>query len=165
MSALADPWLPFAYAIGELSDAARNHFEARMAVDPSLCEDFLAALKLIDALQASPIRPPAPAGTPRPPRRASVFPAVTAVAVVTLMAALVRPTFSPSPDSLHDAVALSSLLRNSTQILEPAADPIDPAEPVTETLETPDWLLTAVDLDEQASTSETESPDEEEAIF
>ncbi len=165
VSAHADSWISFAYALDELSAAERTQFEERMATDAQLCEEFLAALKLLNALQTAP--PPSPARTAplRTRRLAVIFPAMAAIAAVAVMAGLLRSTLSPALDSLQDAVAFSSILQLSEPAPEFSPELPDAVNPSTEILETPGWLLTAVDLDEQASTSHTPSPDDDEAIF
>ena len=159
-------WNPFAYALGELPLAAQVQFEEQMAADPQCCEDFLAALKILNALRPSRLTPPTVTSLPNPRRQVRIFPAITAVATAALAACLIRSTVSPSVDSLHDAVALSTLLQLPESSVEDNQEPLSLADPVVENLETPDWLLTAVDLDEQSSNSDTSSSDnDEEAIF
>lgn len=162
-------WNPFAYALGELPLAAQVQFEEQMAADPQCCEDFLAALKMLNALRASRLTPPTVTSLANPRRQVRIFPAITAitaVATAALAACLIRSTVNPSVDSLHDAVALSTLLQLPESSVEDHQEPLSLADPVVENLETPDWLLTAVDLDEQSSNSDTpSSDDDEEAIF
>lgn len=159
-------WDPFAYALGELPLATQVLFEEQMAADPQCCEDFLAALKMLNALRASRHTPPTVTSLANPRRQVRIFPAITAVATAALAACLIRSTVSPSVDSLHDAVALSTMLQLPESSVEDHQEPLSLADPVVENLETPDWLLTAVDLDEQSSNSDTpSSDDDEEAIF
>lgn len=159
-------WDPFAYALGELPLAAQVQFEEQMATDPQCLQDFLAALKLLNTLRASRHTPPADPSVAMPRRQARIFPTITAVAAAALAACLIRSTVSPSADSLHDAVALSTMLQLPESTVEFHHEPLSLADPVGENLETPGWLLTAVDLDEQSSNSDTPAGDnDEEAIF
>lgn len=159
-------WDPFAYALGELPLAAQVQFEEQMAADPQRCEDFLVALKMLNALRASRFTPPTDTSLAKPRRQVRIFPAITAVATAALAACSLSFTVGPSVDSLHDAVALSTMLQLPDSSVEVHQEPMSLADPVVENLETPDWLITAVDLDEQASNSDTpSSDDDEEAIF
>ncbi|MEY3174381.1 MAG: hypothetical protein RLZZ436_2295 [Planctomycetota bacterium] len=171
-------WDPFAYALGELPPAAQACFEERMAADPELCEEFLAALRLLAALSspetgstrkvaASQLsRPHSPA---RGRRLTAILAASTALAAATLSAFSLHLHMVPTADSLRDAVALSSILQQVDSVPELPAEPVSDSDaaamPLGEDLETPGWLLTAVDLDEQPSTSDIPPSDDEEAIF
>jgi hypothetical protein len=64
-------------------------------------------------------------------------------------------------ESLKDAVAVSSLLRNSESMPDPTADTDSWLDQPASSLETPNWLLTAIDLSEQAPPED----DQDEAIF
>ena len=159
-------WDPFAYALGELSLAAQVQFEEQMATDPQCCEDFLAAIKLLNALRASRHTPTADTGLLKPRSQVRIIPTITAVAAAALAACLVRSAVNRSVDSLHEAVALSTMLQLPESTVEFHQEPVPLADTVSENLETPNWLLTAVDLDEQSSNSDTpSSDDDEEAIF
>lgn len=159
-------WDPFAYALGELSLAVQVQFEEQMAADPQRCEDFLAALKILNALRGSRHTPPATTSLSKPGRQVRIFPAIIAIATAALAACLIRSTVIPAVDSLHDAVALSTMLQLPASSIEINQEPLSLADPVVSNLETPGWLLTAIDLDEQSSNSDTSSSDDgEEAIF
>lgn len=159
-------WDPLAYALGELPLAAQVQFEERMATDPQCCEDFLAAVKLLNALRASRYTPPADTGILKPRSQVRIFPTITAVAAAILAACLMRSTVNPSVDSLQEAVALSTMLQLPESSVELHQETASLADTIGENLETPGWLLTAVDLDEQSSNSDTpSSDDDEEAIF
>jgi len=173
-----DRWNAVAYLLGELPQPARACFEDRMAADHQLCEEFLASLKLIAALSppdshnaASQSAPLWHQSNPSTGRRQSrkVVPAFAALAAATVAAFSLYPPEVRSTDSLRDAVALSSILANSSLAIDPSSeinsDPDSPIPHLAEHLETPGWLLTAVDLDERHSTPENPATEDDEAIF
>lgn len=149
-----------------------------MAADHQLREEFLASLKLVIALSPLDSNNPTPLADslqhqPKPfakRRQSTKFaPALTALAAAAVVAFSLYPPETRNTDSLRDAVALSSILLHSVAATDPPheinADPDSPIPHPAEQLETPGWLLTAVDLDEHHSTSENPVSEDEEAIF
>ncbi len=158
-------WLLARCALGELTADQQARLEDQLLHDEQLCLQLAETVALVETLRQTPL-------ASQPTRRVSAalisvrsFAAVAAVlALLVLPAALSRTV---QPDVLHDAVTFSSMLqtepaesRSSETDMWAAADLPEP----------PDWLLTALDLDEQSGDSDS-SPaapvidDEEEALF
>jgi hypothetical protein len=167
-----------AYALGELPLSAQLCFEERMAADHQLREEFLASLKLIIALSPLESNNPTPLADslqhqPKPSTKrcqtTKFAPALTALVAAAVVAFSLYSPETRNADSLRDAVALSSILLHSVAATDPPheinADSDSPIPHPAEQLETPGWLLTAVDLDEHHSTSENPVSEDEEAIF
>jgi hypothetical protein len=157
-------WLLARCALGELTADQQARLEDQLLHDEQLCLQLAETVALVETLRQTPL-------ASQPTRRVS--PALISVrsfaAVAAVLALLVLPAAlsTVQPDVLHDAVTFSSMLqtepaesRNSETDLWAAADLPEP----------PDWLLTALDLDEQSGDSDS-SPaapvidDEEEALF
>jgi hypothetical protein len=149
-----------------------------MAADQQLCEEFLASLKLVAALSPLDSHSEAslsasirhqPTHAAKRGQSTKVVPALTALTAAAIAAFSLHSPEARSTDSLRDAVALSSILLHSASASDPSPeinlDPDSPGPHLAEPLETPGWLLTAVDLDEHHSTTETPTTDDEEAIF
>jgi hypothetical protein len=146
-------WEAVLFALGELPPSQQARFEERLATDPELCEHLVEASRLVECLRRCdfPAHPEVtrPRTSPRTHsrRRTAV---TTAIAALACVAVAINSIPHSNPDSIRDAVALTSLLQQSETIPEISSE-IDPdIEPTLSSLETPAWLLTAIDLDEQA---------------
>lgn len=166
------PWLLARCALGELSPAQQQHLEELLLHDELLCQQLADTAELLLTLRhippAAPLAAPAhvashaAAVTTQPrSRRLATITTVTALAALAL---LVTAPGSGQPEILGDAVTLSSLLQ--TENHDQRSSDTESWTTETDLPEPPDWLLTALDLDEQ--NSENLAPavdDEDEAVF
>ena len=142
-------WLALQYVLGELPDAERDAFEARLAGDPSLCEAVTTASRLVLTARAA-LEPQVllARATERSNRSSWLAVAATSVsvAVVGLFALQVS---LPKPRPANPAAAeLVSLWQSGTgdeaETDEPDSDMADGAGDVS----VPSWMLAAVSLAE-----------------
>ena len=168
----SNDWDVYAYALNELPPQAKLHFEERLANDPQLCEEFLAALKLLCALRSispAPVIParslPSSSGHNSGRRVSSAVAPAALAATVLFAASCVYMVKRPQPDSLSEAVALSNILQTPEITTGTPIDAYPQLLSPSELPETPDWLLTAIDLDEQPSASDITPVEDEEAVF
>ncbi|MFN5284517.1 MAG: hypothetical protein ACK5KS_06805 [Planctomyces sp.] len=164
-------WLLARCALGELSPEQQEHLEDRLLHDEQLCLELAGTVELLQTLRQTPATQtpasshPLSATTPR--RRNARTRTLSATATLAALAALALLLIAPGsghPENLGDAVTLSSLLQSENH--EQRSNDSDSWTSETDLPEPPDWLLTALDLDEQ--TSENAAPavdDDDEALF
>jgi len=146
-------WLLARCALGELSPEQQEHLEDRLLHDEQLCLELAGTVELLQTLRQTP-------ATQTP---ASSHP----LSATTPRRRNARTRIAPGsghPENLGDAVTLSSLLQSENH--EQRSNDSDSWTSETDLPEPPDWLLTALDLDEQ--TSENAAPavdDDDEALF
>ena len=158
-------WETLLLAIDGINRSNRDQLGDRLAADPAFRCDFADAVLLLDTLRDcrfSPLPPPhvnRPA--PSTQGRTSVVIAVGSLIAALTAAWSLPPKLHGNRESLYDAVAVTSLLQNSATPPDhpPETDPW--VEPPAYSLDTPAWLLTAIDLDEDAQPDD----DQEEAVF
>lgn len=167
-------WLLARCALGELSPEQQEHLEDRLLHDEQLCLELAGTVELLQTLRQTPATQtpasshPLSATTPRRrnarTRTLSATATLAALAALAALALLLIAPGSGHPENLGDAVTLSSLLQSENH--EQRSNDSDSWTSETDLPEPPDWLLTALDLDEQ--TSENTAPavdDEDEALF
>ncbi|MEY3459699.1 MAG: hypothetical protein RL215_2856 [Planctomycetota bacterium] len=146
-------WEAVLFALGELPPRQHARFEERLATDPELCEHLVEATRVVECLRRChfPAHPELTRPQTSPASRSRRYASVTA-AIAALVGVAVAMNSLPrsNPDSIRDAVALTSLLQQSETVPEISPETDPDIEPSLSSLETPAWLLTAIDLDEQA---------------
>ncbi len=162
-------WEATRYLLEEMSPDERVQFESQLEWDGALCDELILGVRLLAATRASfavPAVPPVPVKSSiSVPGRTAVFSALVALCLM-LMAVVseVRRGYSPSV-LLQDAVALSDLLDGSEMIpVDREADVEGLIDDHVAMPENPDWLITALDLDEQDSDVDA-APEEDEGLF
>jgi len=163
-------WLLARCALGELTPAQQTQMEDRLLHDEQLCQQLADTTELLLTLRHT---PPAQAMTPaasqtltvsRRGSRGQALVAVTTVAALSALGLVFSAVRSGPPEQLNDAVTLSSLLQSEN--LERRLADSDPWTSANDLPEPPDWLLTALDLEEQsAEDGKHTAEDEEEALF
>ncbi|MFM7832122.1 MAG: hypothetical protein ACKPJD_10050 [Planctomycetaceae bacterium] len=167
----SDPaWLLARCALGELTPAQQTQLEDLLLHDEQLCQQLADTTELLLTLRHT---PPAQAMTPpasptttvfRRGSRSRALVTVTTVAALSALGLVCTAVRSGLPEQLSDAVTLSSLLQSENSELRTADS--DPWTPADDLPEPPDWLLTALDLDEQSGEDgKHTADDEEEALF
>jgi hypothetical protein len=168
----SDPaWLLARCALGELTPAQQTQLEDLLLHDEQLCQQLADTTELLLTLRHTPpaqaMTPPAsPTTSPwaRRNTRSRLLVATTTVAALFALGLVCTAVRSGLPEQLSDAVTLSSLLQSENPELRPADS--DPWPPADDLPEPPDWLLTALDLDEQSGEDgKHTADDEEEALF
>ena len=149
--------------------ATTHVLDAQALEKKALCDELILGVRLLAATRASfavPAVPPVPVKSSiSVPGRTAVFSALVALCLM-LMAVVseVRRGYSPSV-LLQDAVALSDLLDGSEMIpVDREADVEGLIDDHVAMPENPDWLITALDLDEQDSDVDV-APEEDEGLF
>ncbi len=179
-------WSAMQYVLGELSDEQTELFESAMEYDVTLCEAVLAATRLTCgialACESQPSAQPliasvtliaAPDSFRRPAfARFGVFAAATALvlavlAMVTLQTRQGAGDLAAVDDATADALAM---LLNDAEASEMNTDldELTGADDSVASLVAPEWLLTAVDLDAAAASSEDHpaiGPDDEAGVY
>ena len=187
-------WQTSLYLLGELSPEECLRYEQQLELDEALCDELVLGARLLQATRAAFLDGTAPAvsvpavsveghgctsialsssvalrssasGISSISRKATVFSALAALGL--LFAALPTPgSFQqPAADVLQDAVALSDILGQWEPEIGRDADWEGDSEDRVTMPESPDWLITAVDLDEQSDESGATTDDEDEAVF
>ena len=168
-------WETARYLLEEMSSDERVQFESQLEWDESLCDELILGVRLLAgtrAVFAVPAAPPVPAVLPVPVRpsisvrgRTAVFSALAALCLM-LMAVVSEVWRGHSPSILlQDAVALSDLLDGSEMMPgDRDADVDGLLDDRIAMPENPDWLITALDLDEQNSDVDA-APKEDEGLF
>ncbi len=179
-------WSAMQYVLGELSDEQTALFESAMENDVALCEAVLAATQLTCgialACESQPSAQPliasvtliaAPDSFRRPAfARFGVFAAAAAL-VLAVLAMVTFPT-RQGPDDLaavDDATAdaLAMLLNDAeASEMNTELDELSGSDDSVASLVAPEWLLTAVDLDAAAASSEDHpaiGPDDEAGVY
>lgn len=182
-------WQTSLYLLGELSPEECLRYEQQLELDEALCDELVLGARLLQATREAFLDGTVPAvsvgghgctsvvlsssvalrssasGISSISRRATVFSAVVALGL--LFAVLVTPegVQQPSADVLQDAVALSDILGQWEPEVGRDADWEGDSEDRVTMPESPDWLITAVDLDEQSEESGATTDDEDEAVF
>ena len=181
-------WQTSLYLLGELSPEECLRYEQQLELDEALCDELVLGARLLQATRATFLEGTAAAvsvpavsakgygcvpvalsssasGISSISRKATVFSAVAALGL--LFAVLVTPESfqQPSADVLQDAVALSDILGQWEPEVGRDADWEGDSEDRVIMPESPDWLITAVDLDEQSGESGATTDDEDEAVF
>lgn len=151
-------WLAVRYVGGELSDAERTGFEARLAKDLAACEAVGEAMRLTAGLHAvyEESAPGAQRSETHPMKR-RLFPVAVSAALV-LVTGLVC-TFWQSSDSARTKIASVEIAsvelvnrwrldRRFAAIESPDGDdfPDEDAEILDESLSAPGWMISAVRL-------------------
>lgn len=162
-------WEATRYLLEEMSSQERVQFESQLEWDEALCNELILGVRLLAATRASfavPAVPPVPVKSSiSVPGRTAVFSALVALCLM-LMAVVSEVSRGHSPSVLlQDAVALSDLLDGSEMI--PADRETDVEVLIDDHVampENPDWLITALDLDEQDASVDT-PPEEDEGLF
>lgn len=172
-------WDVFLFALQELPEDRCEDFEKQLFANPEISQQLADAARLLEAIHdchqiqsQSPVSsptlvtsaPPATQYRPRPNQKlrpASVFSAALSLAAIVSAASLFQLHARSHHESLHDAVAVTTLLQSSSADTEFLADTDLWLDQHTSSLETPSWLLTAIDLEEQT----TPDDDQDEAIF
>lgn len=162
-------WETTRYLLEEMSPEERVQFESQLEWDEALCDELILGVRLLAATRSSfavPVVAPVPVKTSTSVSgRTAVFSAVVALCLM-LMAVVseVRHGHSPSV-LLQDAVALSDLLDGSEMLSVDREMDVDVLiDDHVVMPENPDWLITALDLDEQDSDVDA-SPEEDEGLF
>lgn len=163
-------WLAMQYVLDELPLDRISAFEEAMLVDPSLCEAVVEASRLTSGILLACDQVPAALPASRYWRNRTTGVGVIAVSAAALLAAvtmlLVNSRYEsdviPGVDS-ETVDAFASLLPDDVAV-DMAADSIDEdyTEDGVSDLVAPEWLLTAVDLDEETTNTPTQN---EENVF
>lgn len=187
-------WQTSLYLLGELSPEECLRYEQQLELDEFLCDELVLGARLLQATRVAFPDGTAPAvsvpavsvegncdtsvalgssvavrssvsGISSNSRKAAVFSAVAALGL--LFAVFVTPEGlrQPSADVLQDAVALSDILGQWEPEVVRDADWEGDSEDRIIMPENPDWLITAVDLDEQLGESGATTDEEDEAVF
>ena len=158
-------WEALLLAIDNLTHSPPDQLGDRLAADPEFCRDFADATLLLETLRhcnfPTPVIVSSGRSTLNPRRRPAVMFAIGSLVAASLAVCSLPAEIRTNHESLHDAVAVSSLLRNSESLPDPSADTDSWLDQPASSLETPNWLLTAIDLSEQAPPDD----DQDEAIF
>lgn len=156
-------WLAMQLVLGELTDEQAAEFDEVMLNDPALCESVVTATRLasgiVRARESSSVIIPATTLRRSVIARSGVF--VAGAALLGLLVTLANLQFSTPPRAvsqfsanlLDDADALARLLPDE---LPSPADIESSDEPFLSDsladLMAPEWLITAVDLEQAAAT-------------
>jgi hypothetical protein len=157
-------WLLARCALGELSPDQQDHLEQLLLHDEQLCLQLAGTVELLQTLRHIPA--PAPPASIHPVSVATLGRTLAVATTVTALAALALLAITPGssqPENLGDAVTLSSLLQ--TENLEHRTSDSDSYTTETDLPEPPDWLLTALDLDEQNSENVAPAVDDEDEVL
>ncbi len=182
-------WQTSMYLLGELSLEECLRYEQQLELDEALCDELVLGGRLLQATRGAFLDVSVPAvsvqgqgctsvalstpvascssasGISSISRKVAVFSALAALGL--LFAALPTPGGfqQPAADVLQDAVALSDILGQWEPEIGRDADWEGDGEDRITMPENPDWLITAVDLDEQSEESGAAADDEDEAVF
>ena len=163
-------WLLARCALGELSPEQQELLEDRLLHDEQLCRELAGTVELLQTLQQTPAtQTPAsshPLSATSPRRRNARTRTLSATATLTALAALALLLTAPHsshPENLGDAVTLSSLLQSENH--EQRSNDSDSWTTEDDLPEPPDWLLTALDLDEQNSENVAPAVDDEDEVL
>lgn len=163
-------WLLARCALGDLTPAQQTLLEDRLLHDEQLCQQLADTTELLLTLRCTPspqtladVDSPALSGLPRRSARARSLATAATVAAIAALSFIAVAVRSEHPEHLSDAVALSSLLQTESPDLRLSES--DPWNPDNELPAPPDWLLTALDLDEQSPENSDHTFDDEEALF
>jgi hypothetical protein len=158
-------WEALLLAIDNPTHTPPDHLGDRLAADPEFRRDFADATLLLETLRLCNFSTPMILSSGRPTlnprRRPAVMFAIGSLVAASLAVCSLPAELRTNHESLKDAVAVSSLLRNSESMPDPTADTDSWLDQPASSLETPNWLLTAIDLSEQAPPED----DQDEAIF
>lgn len=181
----AGAWLATRYALGEMTDAELEEFERRLLTDVAICDEVVSAVQMLSAVamvEASTLSrrsdggnsiTVAPRSAPRSVRAHRTTTAIVAVScAVVLLATFVMMSSGPStPELALDAegadVFLQLMAEDSGRSLAEDVSDETVFDDLAEELIAPEWLLTAIDLDE-ADGGKAESgaePDDETELF
>lgn len=164
-------WLLARCALGDLTPAQQTLLEDRLLHDEQLCQQLADTAELLLTLRSSPspqaLAPTdAPALSPASRRntRGRTLVAAATVAALATLVLIATATRSGHPEQLSDAVTLSSLLQSENPELRLSDN--EPWPPENDLPEPPDWLLTALDLDEQSAADGNHAAEnDDEALF
>lgn len=167
-------WLAMLFVLGELSEDQCSQFEAAMLEDVALCEVVVEASRisagLVLALETKPeLSRPVAIRQRSAISRFTVFAAGTAL-VVLLIAVVNSQFFFPAGHSVvvEDADAADALVNLLSTDPPADVDAESDDEPMLDDsiadLVAPEWLLTAVDLDE-AEVDGDKDADDDSAVF
>jgi hypothetical protein len=163
-------WLLARCALGELSPDQQDHLEQLLLHDEQLCLQLAGTVELLQTLRHIPapappvsIHPVSVATLRHRTARGRTLAVATTVAALAVLALLAITPGSAQPENLGDAVTLSSLLQ--TENLEHRTSDSDSYTTETDLPEPPDWLLTALDLDEQNSENVAPAVDDEDEVL
>lgn len=149
-------WQAVLYALGEGTPGERLAFEQQMENDCALCEELIHATRLIDLAK---LAQPSSAPPATPVRRHGA----TMIALGSLALTLgfiVKTQEEPvGVSSLSDAVLVTQVEMDP---LTTADLDTDSPEGTGEELGPPDWLFTALELEEQSGSNPSGAPDESE---
>lgn len=152
-------WQAVLYALGEGTPEERLAFEEQMENDCALCEELIQATRLIDLAK---LAPPSPVSAIIP--ESAVIPARRRGATVVALGSLALTlgfivTIQKEPagvSCLTDAVLLTQVEIDSLSTSEPETDA---PEGTGEELGPPDWLFTALELEEQSGSNPSGTTD------
>lgn len=165
-------WETARYLLEEMSSDERVQFESQLEWDEALCDELILGVRLLAGTRAVFAVPAVPAVPPVPVRpsisvrgRTAVFSALVALCLM-LMAVVSEVWRGHSPSILlQDAVALSDLLDGFEMMSgDRDADVDGLLDDHIAMPENPDWLITALDLDEQNADVDA-LPEEDEGLF
>ena len=175
-------WLAWQYVLGDLSDEQAEEFELAMADDVTLCEAVLIATRLSAGIVRACDSPSAFQSATRyvpqvesPVRPMFVRFSVLAATAALLMAVMLLVTFGDSAqqsataaqdDATADALAMLLNIAPANEI-NSEFDELIEADDSISTLVAPEWLLTAVDLDEAAGKGDhrPNGPEKESGVY
>lgn len=160
------------YVLGELADDQASAFEERLATDLAACEAVASATRFamtLSAAAANEATVAAPVRTNAPRLRSRSWVALAGAATsaaAVLIAMWLSPTAVKTPQLArqdHSAAELVSLWRISSQAAAAETDDLDVevGEPNLE-VGVPNWLLTAVSLEQGAASSTDSSVSQED---
>lgn len=150
-------WRAVLYALGEGHPDERLAFEQQLENDCALCEELIQATRLIELAR---LAPPSPIPSARPVRRhvyATIF-ALGSLALTLGLAILVEKQ-PAGVSNLADAILLTQVDMDPLSTPESESDAADNAG---EELGPPDWLFTALELEEQSGTNRPGNSSESE---
>lgn len=169
-------WLAMQYVLAELSEDQRAVFEDAMAVDTNLCEAVVEACRMsagvVLACEADRIAVPRVIVRPRKSlsTRFGVIAACASLfALIVLMRLPIRDRMSENMSSYDDAAAAEALVGLLQDQLPSGADSDGEVDTAADdslaNLIAPEWLLSAVDLDEPAVSGDDEVPPDDSNLF
>jgi anti-sigma factor RsiW len=176
-------WQTSLYLLGELSADDCLKYEEWLESDEALCDELVFGARLLQATRAVlAVEKAAPvhvvqgnaglagaSGSARVvstgvSRKAAVLSAVVAVGLMFVALATSGIPRQPAPELLQDAVALSDILGHWEPAVERDTDWEAFGDDRVAMPENPEWLITALDLDEESVESDAVT-DEDEAVF
>ena len=160
-------WRAVLYVLGEGTAEDRAHFEDQLGFDEALCEALVEATQLIElatmGLKTSRLsHQPAFTVQEQVIHRVSRRPGTAIVGTAAAVLFALCLTGAPSSESLSDAELVTQMLHNAAAEEDSEVD--SSMNEWSGDIDTPQWLLTALELEEADSTIDETPPIPDDSI-